>query len=221
MIRATVSTKRGVCAALVAAMAGCALVAAEVPPPVLDESVPAKGQAVAVLAGGCFWGVEAVFESLRGVKDVVSGYAGGSAADAQYEIVGSGRTGHAESVRITYDPAQISYGKLLQVFFAVAHDPTELNRQGPDWGTQYRSAIFYMSAEQKQVAEAYIEQLNRAKVFRHPIVTKVTALPAFYPAEDYHQDYIQHHPDNPYVVYNDLPKLGELRKKFPDLMKGR
>jgi peptide-methionine (S)-S-oxide reductase len=204
------------------AMAGCALVAAEIPPPVVDMEPAASGQpAVAVLSGGCFWGVEAVYEQVKGVIDVVSGYAGGSREQARYEVVGSGRTGHAESVRITYDPSQISYGRLLQIFFAVAHDPTQLNRQGPDEGPQYRSAIFYMSAEQKRVAEAYIQQLNQAKVFRHPIVTKVSELPAFYAAEDYHQDYIQHHPDNPYVIYNDLPKLGQLRKKFPDWLKHR
>jgi len=203
------------------AMAGCALLAAEVPPPVVDMAAPASGQpATAVLAGGCFWGVEAVFEQVKGVIDVVSGYAGGNRAQARYDVVGSGRTGHAESVQITYDPSQVTYGKLLQIFFAVAHDPTQLNRQGPDEGTQYRSAIFYTSEEQKRVAEAYILQLNQAKVFRHPIVTKVSELPAFYPAEEYHQNYIQHHPDNPYVIYNDLPKLGQLRKKFPDVLKG-
>jgi peptide-methionine (S)-S-oxide reductase len=165
--------------------------------------------------------VEAVFEHLKGVTDVVSGYAGGSAATAHYEIVGTGRTGHAESVQITYDPSQISYGKLLQVYFSVAHDPTELNRQGPDEGTQYRSAIFYQSDEQKRVAEAYIQQLTEAKVFRSRIVTKVVALPAFYPAEEYHQNFIQRNPGNAYVVYNDLPKLSQLKKRFPELVKGR
>ena len=204
------------------AMAACISNAAVVPPPAVD--MPAGGsrqQAVAVLAGGCFWGVEAVFEHLKGVSDVVSGYAGGSANTAHYEMVGSGRTGHAESVQITYDPSQISYGKLLQVYFSVAHDPTQLNRQGPDEGTQYRSAIFYKSEEQKRVAEAYIQQLTEAKVFRSPIVTKVVALPAFYPAEEYHQNFIQRNPGNSYVIYNDLPKLSQLKKRFPELVKGR
>jgi peptide-methionine (S)-S-oxide reductase len=200
------------------ALSGCALSAAQVPPPAVDAAPGAKGHtAVAVLAGGCFWGVEAVFERVRGVVDVTSGYAGGRREDAHYEIVSSGRTGHAESVRITYDPAEVTYGKLLQVFFAVAHDPTQLNRQGPDWGTQYRSAIFYGDEEQKRVAEAYIQQLNAAKVFRKPLATKLTHLEAFYPAEEYHQNFIQRNPDNGYVIYNDLPKLADLHKKFPDL----
>jgi peptide-methionine (S)-S-oxide reductase len=196
--------------------------AAEVPPPVLDLPPSAAHQpAVAVLAGGCFWGVEAVFEHLKGVTDVVSGYAGGSGNTAHYDMVGTGRTGHAESVQIAYDPSLISYGKLLQVFFAVAHDPTQLNRQGPDEGTQYRSAIFYQSEEQKRVAEAYIQQLTESKAFRHPIVTKVVPLPAFYPAEEYHQNFIARNPGNPYVMYNDLPKLSQLKKRFPELTKGR
>jgi peptide-methionine (S)-S-oxide reductase len=187
----------------------------DVPAPAIDPPSPTR---TAVLAGGCFWGVEAVFERLKGVTDVVSGYAGGQQPTAQYEMVGTGRTGHAESVQITYDPSQISYGKLLQVFFSVAHDPTQLNRQGPDQGPQYRSAIFYASDEQKRVAEMYIQQLNGAKVFKRPIVTQLTPLQGFYAAEDYHQDYIAHNPANPYVVYNDLPKLAELNKKFPDLV---
>jgi peptide-methionine (S)-S-oxide reductase len=203
--------------ALALGLAGCALSAAQVPPPDLDPPGATGKKAEAVLAGGCFWGVEAVFERVRGVSGVTSGYAGGSKQDADYETVSSGRTGHAESVRITYDPAQISYGKLLQIFFAVAHDPTQLNRQGPDWGTQYRSAIFYANDEQKRVAEAYIQQLNAAKVFGSPLATKVTALDRFYPAEDYHQDFIQHHPDNTYVIYNDLPKLEQLHQRFPEL----
>jgi peptide-methionine (S)-S-oxide reductase len=204
------------------ATAACIWSAAVVPPPAVD--IPAGGSrqpAVAVVAGGCFWGVEAVFEHLKGVTDVVSGYAGGSANTAHYETVGTGRTGHAESVQITYDPSQISYGKLLQVYFSVAHDPTELNRQGPDEGTQYRSVIFYRSEEQKRVAEAYIQQLTEAKVFRSPIVTRVVALPAFYPAEEYHQNFIQRNPGNAYVIYNDLPKLSQLKKRFPELVKGR
>jgi peptide-methionine (S)-S-oxide reductase len=189
--------------------------AVEFPAPAVDPPSPTR---TAVLAGGCFWGVEAVFERLKGVTDVVSGYAGGQQPTAHYEMVGSGRTGHAESVQITYDPSQISYGKLLQVFFSVAHDPTQLNRQGPDEGTQYRSAIFYASEEQKRVAEAYIQQLNQSKVFKRPIVTQLTPLQGFYAAEDYHQDYIAHNPGNPYVIYNDLPKLAELNKKYPDLV---
>jgi peptide-methionine (S)-S-oxide reductase len=204
------------------AMVACIASAAVVPPPAVD--IPAGGsrqQAVAVLAGGCFWGVEAVFEHLKGVTDVVSGYAGGSPKTAHYEMVGTGRTGHAESVQIAYDPSQISYGKLLQVYFSVAHDPTELNRQGPDEGTQYRSAIFYASEEQKRVAEAYIQQLTEARVFRSPIVTKVVALPAFYPAEEYHQNFIQRNPGNSYVVHNDLPKLSQLKRLFPEMVKGR
>ncbi|HXB72686.1 MAG TPA: peptide-methionine (S)-S-oxide reductase MsrA [Candidatus Acidoferrales bacterium] len=207
---------------LALAMTAGVAVAADVPPAAVD--IPAGGShqpAVAVLAGGCFWGVEAVFDHLKGVTGVVSGYAGGSSQAAHYEMVGTGRTGHAESVQITYDPSQISYGKLLQVFFTVAHDPTQINRQGPDEGTQYRSAIFYQSEEQKRVAEAYIQQLTEAKVFRHPIATKVVPLPAFYPAEAYHQNYIARNPGNPYVVYNDLPKLSELKKRFPELTKGR
>jgi len=206
--------------AIVATMAACAA-AAEVPPPSVDLPPGDQHQAAAVLAGGCFWGVEAVFEHVRGVSDVVSGYAGGEAKTAHYEMVETGRTGHAESVRIAYDPSQISYGKLLQIFFAVAHDPTQLNRQGPDEGPQYRSAIFYQSEDQKRVAEAYIQQLNEAKTFKHRIVTQVVPLPGFYPAEAYHQDFLEHNPGNPYVVYNDLPKLAQLRKKFPELAKGK
>ncbi|HYW46135.1 MAG TPA: peptide-methionine (S)-S-oxide reductase MsrA [Bryobacteraceae bacterium] len=195
--------------------------AAEFPAPAVDISGTARTPAVAVFAGGCFWGVEAVFGNLKGVADVVSGYAGGSQATAHYEMVGTGRTGHAESVQVTYDPAQISYGKLLQVFFSVAHDPTQMNRQGPDEGTQYRSAIFYSSDEQKRVAEAYIQQLNQAKVFRHPIVTQLTPFAGFFPAEGYHQHFIERNPDYPYVVYNDLPKLEHLRRLYPDLLKRR
>jgi peptide-methionine (S)-S-oxide reductase len=195
--------------------------AAEFPAPTLDPAPAAGTKATAVLAGGCFWGVEAVFDKVKGVSDAVSGYAGGQKSTAHYEIVSTGRTGHAESVEITYDPSQISYGRLLQIFFSVAHDPTQLNRQGPDEGTQYRSAIFYANDEQKAVAEAYIAQLNEAKVFRHKIVTQVVPLAAFYPAEAYHQDYIVHNPGNPYVMFNDLPKLAQLKKKYPELVKGK
>jgi peptide-methionine (S)-S-oxide reductase len=179
----------------------------------------AKGEQTAVLAGGCFWGVEAVFEAVAGVKDVVSGYAGGSKTSANYHVVSSGTTGHAESVRITYDPAKISYGQLLKVFFAVAHDPTQLNRQGPDEGPQYRSAIFFNGAEQKTVAEAYIKQLNDAKVFARRIATTVVTLDGFYPAEPEHQDFIRRNPRNPYVLVNDRPKLELLEKDFPELLK--
>jgi peptide-methionine (S)-S-oxide reductase len=173
----------------------------------------------AVFAGGCFWGVEAVFEQLNGVGDVVSGFAGGGRLTAHYEMVGSGTTGHAEAVKITYDPATITYGQLLKVFFAVAHDPTQLNRQGPDEGTQYRSSIFYANEDQKRVAEAYVTQLNDAKVFKHRIVTTVVPLEGFYPAEEYHQNFLARHPDYPYIVINDLPKLRVLKAEFPELLK--
>lgn len=180
-----------------------------------SQSPATTGEWTAVLAGGCFWGVDAVFKHVRGVSNVVSGYAGGSATTAQYEVVSTGTTGHAEAVKITYDPAQISYSQLLRVFFSVAHDPTELNRQGPDTGSQYRSAIFYANAEQRQIALAYIEQLNTAKVFPAPIVTQVVPLKGFYPAEEYHQNFLARHPNYPYIVYYDLPKLRELQKQFP------
>lgn len=172
----------------------------------------------AVLAGGCFWGMEAVFENLRGVSRAVAGYAGGTKETAHYETVSSGRTGHAESVQITYDPKVISYRELLRVYFTVAHDPTELNRQGPDEGTQYRSAIFYANDEQKKIAQAYIRELSQQKAFRAPIVTQVVPLHAFYAAEDYHQHFVQRNPYNPYVATFDLPKLAELRSKYPQLV---
>jgi peptide-methionine (S)-S-oxide reductase len=178
-----------------------------------------KGKKTLVLAGGCFWGMEAVFEHLKGVTNVVSGYSGGTADTAQYETVSSGRTNHAESIRITYDPTQISYEQLLQVYFLVAHNPTQLNRQGPDRGPQYRSAIFFANAEQKQIAETYIDRLNKAKTFSEPIVTQVVPLQDFYPAEDYHQDFITHNPSYPYVVAHDLPKLVQLQKQFPEMYK--
>ncbi|MBV8727991.1 MAG: peptide-methionine (S)-S-oxide reductase MsrA [Candidatus Eremiobacteraeota bacterium] len=172
-----------------------------------------------VLAGGCFWGMEGVFESLKGVSNVVSGYAGGSKMTAHYEVVSTGLTGHAESVDITYDPSKISFKQLLDVYFLVAHDPTQLNRQGPDDGSQYRSEIFYTDEAQRSESLAYIRQLTARKVFRDPIVTKVEALQAFYPAEAYHQHFMQHNPDNPYIVYNDKPKLEALHKRFPNLIK--
>jgi peptide-methionine (S)-S-oxide reductase len=196
------------------------LSAASLPAPSAD--LPnGKPEASIVFAGGCFWGVEGVFEHVKGVKEAVSGYAGGSKSTAHYEIVSSGRTGHAESVQVTYDPSQVSFGKLLQVFFSVAHNPTELNRQGPDEGTQYRSAIFYSTDAERKVAEAYIEQLNGAKVFKHPIVTKLTPLDGFYPAEGDHQHFLEHNPNYPYIVYNDLPKLRDLKKQFPELWTGK
>ena len=191
-----------------------------IPNPAVDAALAtARGEQTAVLAGGCFWGVEAVFEHVKGVTRVESGYAGGSANTAEYETVSSGRTGHAESVQITYDPSQITYGQLLKVFFAVAHDPTELNRQGPDIGTQYRSAIFYANEEQKRIAEKYIAQLNDAKVFPSRIATQVDSLKSFFAAESYHQDYLAKNPNDPYIVYNDLPKLENLRKQLPELYK--
>jgi len=194
--------------------------ATAVPDPVNDAALAKdKAQETAVFAGGCFWGVEAVFEHVKGVISVDSGYSGGAASTAEYEMVCSGRTGHAESVRIIFDPSQVSYGQLLKVFFSVAHDPTELNRQGPDVGTQYRSAIFYANEEQKRVALAYIDQLTKSKVFSRPIVTQVVPLEAFYEAEAYHQDYLAHHPDQPYIVINDLPKVESLRKHLPELYK--
>jgi len=170
----------------------------------------------AVFAGGCFWGVEAVFEHTKGVKDVVSGYAGGDAKTAQYETVGTGATGHAESVQVTYDPSQVSYEQLLKIYFLIAHDPTQLNRQGPDTGTQYRSAIFYVNNEQKQTAQNYITQLTQSRTFGRPIVTQIAPLQGFYPAESYHQNFIARYPAYPYVVINDLPKLAQLKKQFPD-----
>ena len=185
--------------------------------PMVDAIGTTAAEDTAVFAGGCFWGIEAVYEHVKGVKSAVSGYAGGNANDANYDQVSSGRTGHAESVQVIYDPAQVSYGKLLQIFFSVAHDPTQLNRQGPDRGTQYRSAIFYKSPEQQRVAESYIKQLTEAKTFSRPIVTQVTKLEAFYPAEAYHQDYLVNHPNQPYIVINDKPKVEALKKHFPSI----
>ncbi len=174
-------------------------------------------QATAVFSGGCFWGVDAVFKHVKGVSKVVSGYAGGAADTANYETVSTGTTGHAESVQVTYDPSKVSYDDLLKVFFFVAHDPTELNRQGPDSGTQYRSSIFYENDAQKKMADDYIAQLEQKHSFSGPIVTKVVPLTGFYPAEDYHQNYLALHPDQPYIVVNDMPKLEQLRQKFAGL----
>ncbi len=191
---------------------------AQVPGFAAESRFPAAtGERIAVLAGGCFWGVDAVFKHVRGVARVVSGYAGGSSTTATYAAVSSGATGHAESVQITYDPLQISYSQLLQIFFSVAHDPTELNRQGPDVGSQYRSAIFYVDAAQKETALLYIDQLNKAKVFGRPILTQVVPLEHFYAAEAYHQNFLARHPYYPYIVFNDLPKLRQLQKQFPAL----
>jgi peptide-methionine (S)-S-oxide reductase len=198
----------------------CGNAGATVPVPDPNEnaslaSAPARD--TAVFAGGCFWGVQAVFEHVKGVISSTSGYAGGEAKTADYETVSSGATGHAESVQVIYDPSKITYGELLKVFFSVAHNPTELNYQGPDHGTQYRSAIFTMNAEQAKLAKAYIAQLTAAKVFPAPIVTEVAQLKKFYAAEDYHQGYLDKHPDQPYIVYNDIPKVEALKKEFPAL----
>jgi peptide-methionine (S)-S-oxide reductase len=191
--------------------------AAMIPPPKLDSPKAAGAPQTAVISGGCFWGVQGVFQHVRGVIKVVSGYAGGVKSTAEYERVSTGTTGHAESVQITFDPAQISYGQLLQIALSVAFDPTELNRQGPDSGTQYRSEFFYADDAQKNIATAYIEQLNQAHVFARPIVTRVDALHGFYAAEDYHQDYLYLHPSQPYIAINDLPKVSNLKRVFPDL----
>src|SRR5271157_829614 len=188
------------------------------PNPAVDEPPATKsGQETLVLAGGCFWGVQAVFQHVKGVISATSGYSGGASNTAEYEVVSTGRTGHAESVKIVYDPSKITSGQLLKVFFSVAHDPTQLNRQGPDEGTQYRSVIFYGNDEQKRIAQAYIAQLDQAKAFPHPIVTQVVAFKAFYPAEAYHQNYATLHPDNLYIKYNDLPKVAHLQEQFPNL----
>jgi peptide-methionine (S)-S-oxide reductase len=192
--------------------------ARSVPPPVLDEPAnPQVTSEVVILAGGCFWGVQGVFQHVEGVIGAVSGYAGGAADTAHYEMVSTNTTGHAEAVRVTFDPRHISYGRILQIYFSVAHDPTELNRQGPDVGTQYRSAIFPTSSAQAPIAEAYIAQLNQARVFDAPIVTKIEPGRDFYPAEDYHQDFLTRNPRNPYIAINDLPKIEDLKRLFPDL----
>jgi len=191
--------------------------AVQIAPPALDQAAGASGKATAVFAGGCFWGVQGVFQHVRGVENAVSGYTGGAADTAHYETVGEGSTGHAESVQVTYDPSQVSYGKLLQVFFSVAHNPTELNRQGPDRGTQYRSAIFPVNAEQEKIAKAYIAQLEAAKAFPSAIVTRIEEGKVFYPAEGYHQNYLTLHPYAPYIAINDLPKVENLKRLEPEL----
>lgn len=217
---------RQLCAALATAgglLMSSATPAAErafiIPPPAADQAASAAATATqekAVIAGGCFWGVQAVFQHVKGVSNAVSGYAGGQAGTANYNAVGSGRTGHAEAVEITYDPRQVSYGQLLQIYFSVAHDPTQLNRQGPDHGTQYRSAVFPANDSQRKVAEAYIEQLNKSGVYPKALATTIEPLQAFYPAEDYHQDYLVRNPNSLYIVTNDVPKVENLAKTFPD-----
>jgi len=219
-------TLRRLCAALATAVGlliSSATPAAErafiIPPPAADQAASAAATATqekAVIAGGCFWGVQAVFQHVKGVSNAVSGYAGGQAGTANYNAVGSGRTGHAEAVEITYDPRQISYGQLLQIYFSVAHDPTQLNRQGPDHGTQYRSAVFPANDSQRKVAEAYIAQLNKTGVYPKALATTIEPLQAFYPAEDYHQDYLVRNPNSLYIVINDVPKVENLAKTFPD-----
>jgi peptide-methionine (S)-S-oxide reductase len=205
----------GLTAGLPAGVARAEEPAVVVPAPAVDEAMPANGRTqTVVLAGGCFWGVQAVFQHTKGVTAAVSGYAGGERQTAHYEMVSTGRTGHAESVAVTFDPRQISYGKVLQIYFSVAHNPTELNYQGPDSGTQYRSAIFYADDEQKRVAEAYIAQLQKASVFPEPIVTVLEPLHGFYPAEDHHQDFAVLHPSYPYIVFNDAPKVVNLKRLF-------
>jgi peptide-methionine (S)-S-oxide reductase len=204
----------GVLASVTACGAESAVV---IPAPATDSAKAAGPAQTAVLAGGCFWGVQGVYQHLRGVRQVLSGYAGGDKGSADYEAVSSGRTTHAESVQITYDPVQVTYGEILQVFFSVVHDPTQLNRQGPDHGPQYRSAIFFANDEQKNIAQAYIAQLDQAKLYRGSIVTRVDPLKGFYAAEDYHQDYLINNPRNPYIVINDLPKVQNFARTFPEL----
>jgi peptide-methionine (S)-S-oxide reductase len=190
-------------------------------PPVLDNPKASGAPQTVVIAGGCFWGVQGVFEHVRGVQRAVAGYAGGDRSTAHYETVSTGTTGHAESVKITFDPAVVSYGQILQIAFSVVHDPTQLNRQGPDVGTQYRSAIFYADDTQKQIAEAYISQLDKSRAFSRPIVTRVDPLKGFFPAEDYHQDYLIHNPYVPYIAINDIPKIENLKRTFAELYSGR
>jgi peptide-methionine (S)-S-oxide reductase len=217
----TVSFRHGLATAMLGVLlASCSIGAgaapAVVPLPAVDNPSEHGKLQTAVLAGGCFWGLQGVFEHVRGVHRVLAGYSGGSRGTARYEEVGSGTTGHAESVQIVFDPAEVTYGKLLQIYFSVAHDPTELNRQGPDSGTQYRSAIFYADDAQRHIAESYIEQLNKDGAFRQPIVTRVDPLKGFYAAESYHQDYYLKNPEQPYIVFNDLPKIRNLKQLFPD-----
>src|SRR5262245_21668098 len=208
---------------LILASAGgnAAAAALTIPPPVIDEQRGGSSDRFAVFAGGCFWGIEAVYEHVKGVKKATSGYSGGPAASAHYDIVSTGKTRHAESVQVVYDPSQVTYGQLLQIFFAVAHDPTQLNRQGPDVGPQYRSVVFYASPEQQRIAEAYVDQLNKAKVFNKRIATELVPLDVFYPAEAEHQDYAVRHPTDLYIVINDAPKVERLRQQFAQMYQGR
>jgi peptide-methionine (S)-S-oxide reductase len=208
---------------LLLGLASCGNVnaAPAIPSPAIDEHINSPGDRFAVFAGGCFWGVDAVFKHVKGVKTVLSGYSGGSAATAHYIIVEGGQTGHAESVQVVYDPSQITYGQLLQIFFSVAHDPTQLNRQGPDRGTQYRSVIFFASDEQQNIARAYVDQLNKARVFKKAIVTEIRKLDAFYTAEGYHQNYFANHPNDLYIVMNDAPKVAHLKDQFRNIYKER
>ena len=223
-IKSFVPTKSLLGVALFAGLMACSSGFARSKPVALPDAkvdVPAaKGDQTAVFAGGCFWGVEAVFDHVKGVKQATSGYSGGDANTANYETVSTGRTGHAESVKVVYDPTKVTYAQLLKIYFSVAHDPTQLNRQSPDSGTQYRSEIYTTNAAQQTVAKAYIAQLGAAKVFSAPIVTKVEPLKAFYPAEGYHQKYLSLHPNEPYIVFNDAPKVVELKQMFPALYKG-
>jgi peptide-methionine (S)-S-oxide reductase len=226
IFRGASSTMLAVMALVVAGLAirsypAAAEGARALPLPAVDQPPGQATSAVVVLAGGCFWGVQGVFQHVKGVTNAVSGYAGGDKRSAEYETVSSGRTGHAESVQVAYDPRQVSFGRLLQIFFSVAHDPTELNRQGPDTGTQYRSAIFPLNADQAEIAKAYIAQLDQTHAFKKPIVTKIEADRPFYPAEKYHQDFLTRNPTYPYIVYNDLPKIENLRKTFPGMYRDK
>jgi peptide-methionine (S)-S-oxide reductase len=215
---ATVASAYGLIHLISATSSSSSTTTAIFPDPAVDISTTSTGtEQTAVFAGGCFWGMEGVFEHVKGVSGVVTGYAGGSAESAHYNAVSSGITAHAESVEVTYDPSQVSYGQLLKIYFAVAHDPTQLNRQGPDVGEQYRSAIFFANDEQKQVAQAYINQLNQANIFDRPIVTQLTPLDRFYAAEDYHQNFIDRNPYNPYVIIHDLPQIAQLQQQFPEM----
>lgn len=213
----------GLCACLLAlaALPACADQAPRSIPPAAVDEAHAAGSETAVLAGGCFWGMQGVFEHVKGVKQVLSGYSGGDKSSAQYDTVSGGGTGHAESVQIVFDPGQVTYGQILRVYFSVAHDPTALNRQGPDDGTNYRSNIFYASPEQQKIALAYIAQLSKAHVYGDPIVTRVDKFSAFYPAESYHQDYLIHNPDSLYIQINDLPKIGNLKRIYPELYRDK
>jgi peptide-methionine (S)-S-oxide reductase len=220
-MRAVFTLVAALCAASCMTSSASAGTGRLVPPPAIDEASSGRSSEVAVIAGGCFWGIQGVYQHVKGVTSAVSGYAGGQEDTAQYEMVGTSRTGHAESVRIVFDPRVVSYGRILQIFFSVAHDPTELNRQGPDDGPQYRSAIFPAGDDQARVAKAYIQQLNDAHAFPADIVTSVEPGKQFYRAEAYHQDFLERHPSYPYIVVNDLPKVADLKRVFPDLYRAK